>query len=160
VIAEKHDEFDEDRMMRGRMVGTLARLARRPWKKGTDLDSMQTVINIRSLSQNSVKRLTRMAFENLDTTSRGIAVHNVKLALAVRPDVLFTTWRVSSVVLSSENCKSAMLSSLKFWANDWKQRAGIMVVVEVAAFEKAAQSILTILDTTKIKGKLAWDATR
>jgi len=156
----KREKHDADRVLKGRLLGTLARLARRPWKKGTDIDSLQTVITLRKMAQSTVKRITRMAFENLDTTSRSIAVSNLKVSLAIRKDVIFTTWRISSEVLQSTECHRAMLNAMKSWANDWHRRAGVLIVVEVQAYEKAANSILTILDSTKMKGKQSWDDMR
>ena len=84
----KHGRHDGAKMEKGRMMGMLARTARRPWKcKGNEFDELKTVVTLRAMSVQTVKRFVRMAYENLDFTSRNIALFNTRAALAIHPPV-------------------------------------------------------------------------
>ena len=99
----------------------------------------------------------RNKHENVDATSRSIATHNVKMAFKTRSDVVFTAWRVSSPVISNDVCRMKLLAEIKSWAHAWERKAGVLVIVEMMVFEEASHSILTILDSTKVRGKQSAD---
>lgn len=152
----RQQRHDDESKRRGRLVGVVARMARRPWKAAIDhlpLPSLKTVQNIAEMPRLLLKRLLRMIYECLDSTGRSIALANMKLAIRSRRDVVFIRWAVKSPIFFSDECKKAVLKALRKWAADWERAAGILVVIELAVLERASRSILDILDSTKLKGK-------
>lgn len=152
VQAEKKDRRDEECRKRAGLMSMLARMARRPWKDTPELKEQKTAKKIKGMSHKELKRVVRMLYDAMDSTSRSIATANLRLCLKERKDVVFSRLVIRSPAMRETSAQKTMRAWAKSWCNWWETKKEMLVILNMDITESASKSISGILENASRKG--------
>lgn len=149
-MRRKEEARAAESVRRGRLLAMGMRLARRPWEGDAALWHTATARDIHEMSHATLKRLFVVMHTAMDTTARSIALHNVKLCLRHRHDVVFKHVKIESCLLGEKLVVGKLTKALRRWCFSWGKRAGVLVVLRVAFAGLASECTATsLVSTTK-----------
>ena len=101
VWATQYDKVQgaKERELRREGLKITARLARRPLEKYANFDQLGIVVHVRRLRTSEILRLLKIIHAVLDSTSRSMALMNLRAALGEESKVLFLRLEIRSSTL-------------------------------------------------------------
>lgn len=114
------------------------------------------VVRLNTLSLRKLAQMLSLAYMLLDGVNFNIFLHNFKLALSRRRDILVSSLHVNNVLLGVDAISKGFYKFLRQWCYQW-MKCGVLILLHVQASVAAAPSILSILDSTPKWGKLDKD---
>lgn len=135
-----------------KILPIVMRMARRPWKASTDMDTMRVVRRLRELTPKMVSRLMALAQTVLDPTGRSIFQQNIQKAFRNSSKIAIMNVTLRSPLFAVKGVEEKVLQQLRRWLHRWSKQ-GITVLLRTTLALRKGQSIMSILDSSSAWAK-------